>query len=77
MARTRRSSGGRYVNLFAGWYKPDLPLLGDNLVLDPIIHIPRQDVPVQQIVLTFIGPILDNRIRSGFADTGQFVEVLG
>jgi hypothetical protein len=55
----------------------DLPLLRNNLVFNPIIDISRNDLPVQQVVLTFVRSVFDNRLRPRFADSGKLVEIFG
>jgi hypothetical protein len=76
----RRPPIGR-VSMFrrTGYYTDlsDLPLLRDNLVFNPIIDISRNDLPVQQVVLTFVRSVFDNRLRPRFADSGKLVEIFG
>src|SRR5438270_10837623 len=52
-------------------------LLGDDLVLDAVIGLLRDDILLHQFVLALVGPALDDRRRIGFADARESVELVG
>src|SRR5882757_10519179 len=51
-------------------------LLGDDLVLDAVIGLLRDDVLVHQIVLALVGTPRDDLGRIRLADAGQRVELV-
>jgi len=54
-----------------------LSLAGDDFILNAVVHIRRQDMPIQKIVFAFVRPVADDRIGTGLADTRQCIEFLG
>jgi hypothetical protein len=54
-----------------------LLLLCDDEVLDLVIGGLRDDLLVDQFVLPFVRPTLDDRVGVGGADSGQRLELFG
>ena len=52
-------------------------LLGDDLVLDAVIGLLRDDILVHEVVFALVGPARDDLCGIGLADAGQRVELVG